>query len=302
MTPDAMRNWELLQDETNAALVTTRHVGPNARPIRTIYASGPLELRTRASKAPTDDAEIIVVPSPLFRPLTCCAGAYAADVHHTHCHDCPVPGGVQVQPDKDDWVGTLACLVRIGPPTSMDAYAALTNWHVAPVTDTRPRVELHQPYRSRSPIATCNRSAQPRAGQQNLCDAAAGSCLVDRRHTLSTAILGIGTPNKMPVDLAPGMAVHKSGRTTGVTTGVCDSVGAAVRVSYGHFTASFADQDTIRGTSGDMSAPGDSGSLVLCREHNRPAALLFAGGGGITIASPMRHVTQALGLQWPVIT
>jgi hypothetical protein len=298
---DAQRNLQLLREETNAVLVTTQHNPAIGRPIRFIHAAGPLELRTRAAQKPDDDAEIVVIHAALLRPLICPMNAYAADVRHTHCHDCPVPGGVQIQPDTDNWVGTLACLVRTGDPTDPKSYAALTNWHVASVTDKRPRVEIHQPTRSRTPIATCTRFAQPTPGETNYCDASAGSCLVNRRHTLSPQILNIGPIHPEPINLATGMNVQKSGRTTGHTTGWCESTGAAARVSYGNYTVEFADQDVLRGDNGDLSAAGDSGSLVLTRDGAQPASLLFAGGGGITIASPMRYVTEALGLKWPVI-
>ena len=57
-----------------------------------------------------------------------------------------------------------------------------------------------------------------------------------------------------------GMAVKKSGRTTGFTTGEITQVDVSVTVSYGdNKTALFTDQLM----AGAMSQGGDSGSAVL---------------------------------------
>lgn len=301
MTPEAEANFRLLQSQRNATLVTTIHRGPNERPLRLLAATGPLEIKANLSDAQPDDVELRVTQITRIRPLVCIPSAKSSLPRTTQCHDEPVPAGVQIQPWGRNWVGTLAGLVRTGEPASPDSYAALTNWHVAPGTPNDPAIPIHQPTDRHPRIATCTRFIEPKAGQTNFADAAIGSCLVDRKHTLAHEVLHIGVPGPMPVDARPGLAVTKCGRTTGVTTGVVQSTGVAVRVSYENFTAEFADQIAIAGDTADFSAPGDSGSLVLCSAQRRPTALLFAGGGGITIASPLSYVTELLGLQWPII-
>jgi hypothetical protein len=95
-------------------------------------------------------------------------------------------------------------------------------------------------------------------------------------------------------DLQLGDKVIKVGRTTEITTGTVEGVDALVRVNYGGPVALFDQQLEIRGDNGDFSAAGDSGSAIIS-EDEYIGALLFAGGGGITIASRISHVISLLG-------
>jgi len=71
----------------------------------------------------------------------------------------------------------------------------------------------------------------------------------------------------------PGMAVQKSGRTSGVTKGKITAVAVTLRVALGNGEfALFTDQIV----SDMFSRPGDSGSLVL-DDRMRAVGLLFAG-------------------------
>jgi hypothetical protein len=102
-----------------------------------------------------------------------------------------------------------------------------------------------------------------------------------------------------------GMAVAKSGRTTGFTTGTVGSIDTSVNVQYQKgcgsgkkFVVSYTNQVVI--DSGSFSAGGDSGSLIVTNNasHN-PVALLFAGSNTTTIGNPIGEVLikvgQALG-------
>ncbi len=89
-----------------------------------------------------------------------------------------------------------------------------------------------------------------------------------------------------------GMAVKKSGRTTGLTTGSIQQVDVTVQVSYGsNKTATFVDQLM----AGEMSAGGDSGSAVL-NEQNEIIGLLFAGSSNSTIFNRIQNVFDALSV------
>jgi hypothetical protein len=94
-----------------------------------------------------------------------------------------------------------------------------------------------------------------------------------------------------------GQIVGKSGRTTGLTRGNVTDCSASVRVNYGNGrVALFCDQIVIRGIGGNFSAGGDSGSVIWTWNSSRnPVGLLFAGGGGYTIANKMTRVLPALG-------
>jgi hypothetical protein len=89
-----------------------------------------------------------------------------------------------------------------------------------------------------------------------------------------------------------GMAVKKSGRTTGLTNGTIDQIDVSAQVSYGtNKTALFTNQLL----AGAMSQGGDSGSVVLS-ENNNIVGLLFAGSDTTTIINRMKIVFDSLGV------
>lgn len=127
----------------------------------------------------------------------------------------------------------------------------------------------------------------------NLIDA----CLVgpvDSVH-VEPEIFGIGRPTAVG-DPPLGTPVQKQGRTTFRTKGMVVGVNGSVQVSYGNDgTALFEDQIFIEGIGGDFSAGGDSGSWVVSELGTVFYGLLFAGGGGTTIANRATVVMSTLG-------
>ena len=89
-----------------------------------------------------------------------------------------------------------------------------------------------------------------------------------------------------------GLAIKKSGRTTGLTTGEITQVDVSANVQYGPGRlARFTDQLM----AGPMSQGGDSGSAVL-DSNNRLVGLLFAGSENSTIINRIEHVFSELRL------
>jgi hypothetical protein len=87
-----------------------------------------------------------------------------------------------------------------------------------------------------------------------------------------------------------GLAVRKSGRTTGTTTGEIQQVDVTVDVDYGGgHTARFTDQLL----AGAMSQGGDSGSAVVDTGTNL-VGLLFAGSDTTTIINRIGNIFSAL--------
>ena len=110
----------------------------------------------------------------------------------------------------------------------------------------------------------------------------------------------IGVPSSTIVNPSVGLAVAKSGRTTGFTTGTISSINTSVSIQYQQgcnqgkkFTASYTNQIVIN--SSTFSAGGDSGSLIVTNNgtHN-PVGLLFAGSSTTTIAHPIGEVLTKL--------
>jgi hypothetical protein len=113
----------------------------------------------------------------------------------------------------------------------------------------------------------------------------------------SGAILGLGVPCTDMQAPAAGLAVQKSGRTSGVTTGTIQAIDAEVTVDYqqgcasGPYTAHRFEHQVVIGPQ-DFSVAGDSGSLILTTDM-RPVGLLFAGSGTVTLAHPIQDVANA---------
>src|SRR5262249_50195860 len=107
--------------------------------------------------------------------------------------------------------------------------------------------------------------------------------LRDSWMSITGSIEGIGTISSVVKDPAVGLAVIKSGRTTGTTTGSIDAIDASVNVQYQircgqgrTYIISYTNQIIIN--SSTFSAAGDSGSLIVSNDGCfQPVGLLFAG-------------------------
>jgi hypothetical protein len=126
------------------------------------------------------------------------------------------------------------------------------------------------------------------AGEPNLVDAAV--CLPDNENDVTPEIFEIGFPKSEIKRATVGMALQKSGRTTGYTTGTVMQVDAMANVNYGDGMLATFENQII---TGPMSAGGDSGSLVLDME-NHPVGLLFAGSNQVTILNSIDNVLELL--------
>jgi hypothetical protein len=244
---------------------------------------------------------------------------------HTDRHR-PAPGGVSIG-HRDITAGTLGCLVRkngqifilsnnhvlansndaspgdaILQPGPHDG-GRYPDDHIAELAEFVPISFIGSPSNcpaARGTAAFLNRVASmlgsdvrllaisQQAGE-NLVDAAIARPLNDE--DVSGEILEIGSIQGT-VNAELGMAIKKSGRTTGFTTGEVQQVDVTVSVQYGAGRiALFGDQVM----AGPMSQGGDSGSAVL-DESNRLMGLLFAGSESTTIINRIEHVFSTLGL------
>lgn len=107
-------------------------------------------------------------------------------------------------------------------------------------------------------------------------------------------ILDIGAISDTTLQPSHGLAVKKSGRSTGLTTGSISALDVTVDVSYGSGqTARFINQILV--TPGSFIDSGDSGSLMVEDLDPMPRAvgLLFAGSSSVAIANPIDDVLNA---------
>lgn len=132
-----------------------------------------------------------------------------------------------------------------------------------------------------------NRSHHLNAEKESLneIDAALAKPLDDS--LITTEIKEIGSP-RGNAEAQLGMAVQKTGRTTGYQQGIVSQIDATISVKFAFGqTGIFHKQFGIY-TKG-FSAPGDSGSAILDSEKN-VVGLLFAGGKDYTFANEINNV------------
>ena len=147
------------------------------------------------------------------------------------------------------------------------------------------------------------------ARKKNKVDAAIAAThpsLVDPAGT----IIGIGVPGNETVEPEVGVAVKKSGRTTGVTRGEVDSTNVSVPVDFPSECSDEAEILSARFVktffvisldSKPFSDSGDSGSVIYEDVRNCPRAmgLLFAGSRVLTAGIKMSAVMKAVNKMKP---
>ena len=165
------------------------------------------------------------------------------------------------------------------------------NWAIRNLTNSRSRIEAFNIDQRARQIVARQAVDQP---SPNLIDAAV-AVPVDGGMTDDIHIIG---PVNGVTDARLGTRVQKTGRTTEHTRGRVVGIDGQVQVNYGGGrVATFDDQLIIEADSGDFSAGGDSGSAIMTMD-GYIVGLLYAGGGGQTIANKISHVQAILGVRF----
>jgi hypothetical protein len=109
------------------------------------------------------------------------------------------------------------------------------------------------------------------------------------------------TPYILDVGLVSGVTapalqqqLKKSGRTTGLTSGLVQAVNVTANINYGRGRLLRFENQIL---TTRMSAPGDSGSLVLDLS-NKAVGLLFAGSDTVTLLNPIQLVLDKLEVRF----
>ncbi len=122
----------------------------------------------------------------------------------------------------------------------------------------------------------------------NQVDAAVAMPLSDA--DLSNEVLDIGEVSGV-VEPSLGLAVRKSGRTTGFTSGEILVLDATVSINYGDDRVAQFEGQIVTSA---MSQGGDSGSLLVADDPPKAVGLLFAGSNQATIHNPIGEVLDCL--------
>jgi hypothetical protein len=219
----------------------------------------------------------------------------------------PAPGGISVGHTRVT-AGTLGCLTRGRRAPRINRLMILSNNHVLANSNVSTLGDsIIQPgsydggRHPQDQIAILERFVPINfSGGINYVDCATGWAWPDRVRRELMYLSG-GSILYFRIGAAPlfpplGLPVGKTGRTTQLKAGRVTAIGVTVNVNYGGGrVAHFRDQIAIRGTAGDFSAGGDSGSAIWHWATGvRPVGLLYAGGGGTTFANRMDRVLNAL--------
>jgi hypothetical protein len=217
--------------------------------------------------------------------------------------DRPVPIGVSTgNADDECSAGTIGARVTDGT----NVYALSNNHVYARENDAIAGEQVLQPglydtkcvYDSNNFIGTLSAFVTIKfTGGDNIVDAAIALSSTSNLGN-STPKGGYGIPNSTTATARIRQAVQKYGRTTQLTKGTIKAINGTFTVCYDSscsLTAKFIHQIVIG--PGNFSKAGDSGSLVVTDDsHAYPVALLFAGGGGTTIANPIDEVLGSFGV------
>jgi hypothetical protein len=220
----------------------------------------------------------------------------------------PAPGGVSVGHYRIT-AGTLGCLAIGRNEPRNHRLMALSNNHVLANSNNAVFGDsIIQPGQydggshPNDQIAITERFVTLQfGGATNYVDCATGWCWPDRvRRELIYPYGGnyyLFRIGGNPQYATLGGIVGKTGRTTQLTQGIVVATNWSGWVNYGVGYAWYVGQTVVQGRGGDFSRPGDSGSVIWKWESGLPpVGLLFAGGGGYTIANPMPWVTYFLDI------
>jgi hypothetical protein len=268
------------QANTNATGISTVTIVPGNQNTQT----APIELGTSGGNG--NDS----IVNPQAHTITCCGGTLGSLVtrdgtqyilsnnHVLAKTDTAALGDPIVQPGLID--------AGLTPDTKCDASQAATVANLSQFV---------------------NLEAENSASSSNI-DAAIAQVVAGRVDPLGNILFlgGAADSNGVPLPGAPnagagvaatlGMAVAKSGRSTGLTCSSVLSVSIDTSVEYNKscdgtgakFTVEYNNQVDV--TGGDFGAEGDSGSLIVTQDTTDPVALLYAGSDTDVVANPVSQV------------
>ncbi|MBI5837553.1 MAG: hypothetical protein HZB25_09935 [Candidatus Eisenbacteria bacterium] len=197
--------------------------------------------------------------------------------------------GTSTGNDKECASGTLGCVVLKGGVKYF-----LSNNHVFARQNAAAKGERidapgrydARPQCAQTPqIATLTDFQAISFSSNNTIDAAIAQPISGLAYTCAEA--GGYTPSSTVVAPSVGLAVKKTGRTSGLTTGSIQAINVTIRVGYTGGTATFVGQIQ---TPGKFIRSGDSGSLMVTQSGNNPVGLCFAGSSQASFSNVISNV------------
>jgi endonuclease G, mitochondrial len=185
----------------------------------------------------------------------------------------PLRGGVSISEGRHVAAGTLGTRV-VDRSTGVEMI--LSNWHVLVADWTgRSGQSIYQPGRLDGAVATDAVARLTRDAMSSNLDAAVATLTGSR--AIVNDQLGLG-PITGVMLASHALQVVKSGRTTGVTHGQITGLSGVVKIGYSGVQRLIRQVVTIDPVAGgEVSRPGDSGSVWLENANRGAVGLHFAG-------------------------
>jgi len=199
--------------------------------------------------------------------------------------------GTSTGNDNECAAGTLSCvLIKGGSEYFLSNNHVFARENAASIGERidAPGRYDGKPRCAQTPIAATLSDFQPiNFGGNNTYDAAIARPDPGRVYTSVSA--GGYDPSSTVVSPSVGLAVKKTGRTTGLTHATIQAINVTITVGYTAGTAVFTNQIQ---TPGSFISAGDSGSLMVTETGADPVGLCFAGSSQATFANPIGPVLQ----------
>jgi hypothetical protein len=222
----------------------------------------------------------------------------------------PLLGGISMAPSRlTNSAGTLGLMV-CGNNSGENAMM-LSNYHVMCLKDGGYKVgdEMCQEARWDNSLGECGNCAELtrwKAGNHMLGETAYGvdAAVANRtaRGFLLSEIVEVGKLAGTE-DPTVGMAVQKRGRTTGLTSGVVQSVTISAKEDFGPpiGIVIMQNQMAVKGDSGAFTAGGDSGSVYVSTTSKKVVGLHWGSdpSAGHSVGNWIKAVVSALAISIP---
>jgi len=202
----------------------------------------------------------------------------------------PIPAGYSIGTVGSS--GSVGLIVTNVPNASQRFI--FSNNHVLNPTNSSAMTETLQPggadngYLGRDTVGRLYRYVELQKNKSNWVDIALSIPRTNR--LLSPRYATVGVLPGYVTTYRVGERLKKVGRTTGLVSGVVDSINTDIQIDYGESlgTLNFKSQTVVRGRN-PVSLPGDSGSVWLREHDNYAAAVNFAGSnnGRVSVAFPV---------------
>jgi len=226
----------------------------------------------------------------------------------------PVKGGMEIGPQGMNWSGTAGAVIKfkkykdlplLGQWNSLceilryfglkveDKFGLITNSHVVhwDVTKAQDPQIIVQPSRTKDVIGKSVYTEKMNKKGRNEYDVAIIE--LDDKISFLTEIINIGNLKGFK-DGVKGEKVQKYGRTTKLMEGELLYKNVQINVNYGDWLLlSMVGLDMYS----KISAPGDSGSLIVSKEDNKAVSLLFAGNNTTTFGIPICKIIDKLKIE-----